>query len=137
MKEMPRGQRATALRHNPERSLALSGSESFVTPVIRRCKICYNNGQTAVTTAIHNSINNALSKNAIIYRDASPQDYRLTQTADYICEIEPMALKYESKAITATAGLLLGASQNSARNTPVAKKACGLITYTHMKSHLT
>ena len=38
----------------------------------------------------------------MIYRSASPSDYRLSQIADYICTMEFTALKYADKAATAT-----------------------------------
>lgn len=58
-------------------------------------KVYYDNGQGFVTKAVHNALENALSRNAIIYRDASPKDYVFAQVADYACGLELAALKYE------------------------------------------
>ena len=57
-------------------------------------KVYYDNGQPVVTKALHDAIEYALCKNAIIYKDAKPADYRLLQLADYICGLELTALKY-------------------------------------------
>lgn len=57
-------------------------------------KVYYDNGQPVVTKALHDAIEYALCKNAIIYKDAQPTDYRLFQLADYICGLELTALKY-------------------------------------------
>ena len=58
-------------------------------------KVYYDNGQGFVTRAVHNALETALSRNAIIYRDASPRDYVYAQVADYACGLELAALKYE------------------------------------------
>lgn len=60
-----------------------------------KIKIYYDNGQVIVTEALHAAIEYALSKDAIIYKDAKPQAYRLFQLADYICTLELIALKYQ------------------------------------------
>lgn len=57
-------------------------------------KIYYDNGQPVVTKALHDAVEYALSKNAIIYKDAKPSQYRLLQLADYICGLELTAIKY-------------------------------------------
>ncbi len=59
-------------------------------------KIYYDNGQRTVKRAIHTAINEAISKEAIIYRDVSPTSYYLFQVADYICGIELTALRYQN-----------------------------------------
>ena len=51
-------------------------------------KIYYDDGQGMVTDALHAAFEYALNKQAIIYRDCSPADFRLQQIADFICEIE-------------------------------------------------
>lgn len=58
-------------------------------------KIYYDNGQHAVTEALHAAIEFILSKNAIAFRDASPQDYVLSQVADFLCTVELAAIKYD------------------------------------------
>lgn len=60
-----------------------------------RIKIYYDNGQAIVTEALHAAIEYALSKDAIVYKDATPRAYRLFQLADYICTLELIALKYQ------------------------------------------
>lgn len=65
-------------------------------------KIYYDNGQKSVANAIHKAMDYALAKNVVTYRLASPEDYRLSQVADYICTMELTALKYEESRATAT-----------------------------------
>ena len=65
-------------------------------------KIYYDNGQQSIAEAVHKAMDYALAKDAVIYRSASPADYRLSQVADYICTMELTALKYADKASTAT-----------------------------------
>ena len=65
-------------------------------------KIYYDGGQRSVAEALHKALDYVLSKNAVVYRVASPLDYRLCQVADYICTVELTALKYSDKAPTAT-----------------------------------
>lgn len=65
-------------------------------------KVYYDNGQPIVTDALHASVEKALSKTTIRYRNATPRDYRLSQVADYACGIELTALKYEAKRETET-----------------------------------
>ena len=59
-------------------------------------KIYYDNGQAIVTEALHDAVEYVLGKNAIVYKDASPRKYRLSQVADYICSLELTALKFAS-----------------------------------------
>lgn len=65
-------------------------------------KIYYDNGQHAVTEALHAAIEFMLSKNAVIYKDARPQDYALSQVADFLCTVELTAIKYENHDETNT-----------------------------------
>lgn len=65
-------------------------------------KVYYDNGQQIVSNALHAAIDYALSKDAIIYRNSSPKDYRLEQAADFLCMIELTALKYQAGKDTAT-----------------------------------
>ena len=65
-------------------------------------KIYYDNGQQSIAEAVHKAMDYALAKDAVIYRSASPADYRLSQVADYICTMELTALKYADKVATAT-----------------------------------
>ncbi|MCH9276607.1 DUF3800 domain-containing protein [Bifidobacterium amazonense] len=65
-------------------------------------KVYYDNGQQIVTNALKGSIGYALSKEAVVYRDSQPKDYRLEQTADLMCTIELTALKFDASEDTAT-----------------------------------
>ena len=65
-------------------------------------KIYYDNGQEIVTKALHDAIEYALARNAIVYRDATPSDYRFFQVADYLCTLELTALKYQRKTESTT-----------------------------------
>ena len=71
-------------------------------------KIYYDNGQSLVTETLHDAVEFALSKEAIIYRDASPQRYRLSQVADYICTLELEAIKYANSETGGTDQLFFG-----------------------------
>lgn len=71
-------------------------------------KIYYDNGQAIVTNALHGAIEYALSKEAIVYKDAKPNEYRLFQLADYICTLELTALKYQTHDDRPTDRLFFG-----------------------------
>ena len=73
-----------------------------------KIKVYYDNGQSVVTNALHDAVEYALAREAVIYRDAEPADYRLFQLADYICTLELTALKYQAHADTATDRLFFG-----------------------------
>lgn len=65
-------------------------------------KVYYDNGQAAVTAALHAAIEYVLSKDVPLYRDSDYREYRLAQVADYLCEIELAAVKYENHDETNT-----------------------------------
>lgn len=65
-------------------------------------KIYYDNGQATVAHALHKAIDFALTKDAVIYRAAAPEKYRLSQVADYVCTMELVALRYLDKQMTST-----------------------------------
>ena len=65
-------------------------------------KIYYDNGQPIVTEALHQAMEHAVSRSAIVYKDAKPAEYRLFQLADYICTLELIALKYSKHEETPT-----------------------------------
>ncbi|MBR6459531.1 MAG: DUF3800 domain-containing protein [Actinomycetaceae bacterium] len=67
-----------------------------------RVKIYYDNAQQSIVEAVRKAMNYALAKDTVIYRKASPADYRLSQVADYICTMEFTALKFSDKTTTAT-----------------------------------
>ncbi|MGX5112653.1 DUF3800 domain-containing protein [Bifidobacterium longum] len=59
-------------------------------------KVYYDGGQQIVTDALRGGIEYALSKDAIVYRDASPRDYRLEQVADFLCTLELTCEKFRN-----------------------------------------
>lgn len=65
-------------------------------------KVYYDDGQRSIADAVHKVLDYALSKQSVVYREASSEDYRISQIADYICTTGPAALKYRSKTSTAT-----------------------------------
>ena len=67
-----------------------------------KVKIYYDNGQQMVTSALHGAIDFVLSKDAVLYRMASAQEYRLFQAVDYLCTLELTDLKYQDKSLTGT-----------------------------------
>lgn len=71
-------------------------------------EVYYDNGQALVTQALHDAVELALSKEAIVYRDASPARYRFSQVADYICTLELEAIKYANAETGATGNLFFG-----------------------------
>ena len=79
-------------------------------------KIYYDNGQALVTKALHDAVGYALSKEAIVYRDASPARYRFSQVADYICTLELEALKYGEGVEGRTSTLFFGTKRQFERN---------------------
>ena len=67
-----------------------------------KVKIYYDNGQQMVTSALHGAIDYMFSKDAILYRMASAQEYRLFQAVDYLCTLELTDLKFHDKCLTST-----------------------------------
>ena len=72
-------------------------------------KIYYDNGQQMVTSALHGAIDFVLSKDAVLYRMATAQDYRLFQAADYLCALELTDIKFHDKSLTETDIKVFGA----------------------------
>ena len=79
-------------------------------------KLYYDDGQGALSKVLHSAIEYAISKGACVYRDAHPQDYRLSQVADYVCGIELTALKYDAKESTPTDEIFFGGSTSFKKN---------------------
>lgn len=79
-------------------------------------KIYYDNGQPLVTQVLHAAFEYALAKNAIVYKDAKPQDYRLFQMADFVCGIELTATKYESHETSSIEKLFFGTWRDFKKN---------------------
>lgn len=76
-----------------------------------KVKIYYDGGQSMVTKALHDAFDYELSKEAVLYRDAKPSDYRLYQVADFICALELVALKFQNNELTATDERFFGRSE--------------------------
>lgn len=79
-------------------------------------KVYYDNGQPLVSTALHQAIDYALSRDAVVYRDASPANYRLMQVADYACGVELTAMKFQVHEQTATDAIFFGKWADFKRN---------------------
>ena len=79
-------------------------------------KLYYDDGQDALNRVLHSAIEYAISKEACAYRDAHPQDYRLSQIADFVCGIELTALKYAAKESTPTDETFFGGSTSFKKN---------------------
>ena len=75
-----------------------------------KVKIYYDGGQQTISNALHAAFEYELSKEAILYRNASPKEYRLSQVADYLCTLELTALKFDAHEITSTDEAFFGLS---------------------------
>ncbi len=75
-----------------------------------KVKIYYDGGQRTITNALHAAFEYELSKEAVLYRNASPKEYRLSQVADYLCTLELAALKFDAREITSTDEAFFGLS---------------------------
>lgn len=80
-----------------------------------RVKIYYDDGQSLVTRALHDGFEYALAREAVVYRDARPADYRMLQVADYVCGVELAALKYDRGEEGATDRLFFGTRRDFVR----------------------
>ncbi|WP_304427497.1 DUF3800 domain-containing protein [uncultured Adlercreutzia sp.] len=67
-----------------------------------KVKIYYDNGQGVVRRALDDSVNFALSKQAVVQRRTTMAEYRLAQVADYLCAMELAALRYRTGDAGAT-----------------------------------
>lgn len=65
-------------------------------------KIYYDDGQRSIANAAHKALDYVLAKQSVVYRETSPENYRISQVADYICTMELTALKFKREASTAT-----------------------------------
>lgn len=79
-------------------------------------KIYYDDGLGLVTRALHLGFEYALAREAVVYRDASPADYRMLQVADYVCGIELAAAKYDSGEEGATDRMFFGTRRDLKKN---------------------
>lgn len=81
-----------------------------------KVKVYYDDGQPAVTKALHDAVEYALAAEAVVYRAASPRDYRLAQAADLLCTLELTATKYQYGNQTATDERFFGAYGSFRKN---------------------
>lgn len=58
--------------------------------------VYYDDGQSAVSVALHDALDFVLAKNVADYRDADHSARRLLQVADYVCTIERASLAYDA-----------------------------------------
>lgn len=79
-------------------------------------KVYYDNGQSAVTRALHGAIEYAVSVHAIEYRKWGVAEYRLAQVADLICAIELAGLKYARDEQTRSDEMFFGTRREFTRN---------------------
>ena len=79
-------------------------------------KIYYDDGQGMVTETLHAAFEYALGKQAIIYRDCDLVHFRLQQIADFICEIELAAIKYEANEVGRTEKIFFGTHRDFKKN---------------------
>lgn len=73
-------------------------------------KVYYDDGQQTISRALHAALEYEISAQALLYRKASPQDFRLSQVADYLCTLELAALKFDANETTATDEAFFGLS---------------------------
>lgn len=59
-------------------------------------KVYYDNGQKVVKDALHAALGATIYQDAIEYRDAAPETYRLFQVADYVCGIELTEMRFSN-----------------------------------------
>lgn len=64
--------------------------------------VYYDNGQGAVSAALHDALDFVLAKNVADYRDAEPNARRLLQVADYVCTILRISKDYDDGKQTST-----------------------------------
>lgn len=79
-------------------------------------KAYYDGGQRAVTQALHDALEYALARDAVVYRSATPSEYRLSQAADFACAMELAALKYQAGEETRTDRRFFGSWSQFKRN---------------------
>lgn len=79
-------------------------------------KIYYGNGQSQVTAIVHSAFEKTLSKEALVYRNASPAQFHLLQVADYICTLELTEIKYQHHEETATDKIFFGTHTTFRKN---------------------
>lgn len=79
-------------------------------------KVFYDNGQEAVTDAVHDAFEKVLFKGTTDYLYAEYRSSRLSQVADYLCALELTALKYDRHEETETDRRFFGMKGNFKKN---------------------
>lgn len=74
--------------------------------------VYYDNGQGAVSVALHDALDYALARNVADYRDADPNARRLLQVVDYICTVVRIAEDYDNGKQTKTHERFFGTRRN-------------------------
>ena len=65
-------------------------------------KIYYDDAQQMITKALHSAIDFMLSAHSVVYKMARASEYALFQTADCICSIELVDIKFQNNELTKT-----------------------------------
>ena len=79
-------------------------------------KIYYDDAQRVVTRSLHAAVEYVLSKESLMYRNASPSQYRLSQAADMICTLELTAQKFGAHEQTRTDEKFFGSAGSFKNN---------------------
>ena len=78
--------------------------------------VYYDDGQQAVSVALHDALEYVLASNVADYRDADHSARRLLQVADYICTVERAALAYGHGTPTNTQTRFFGRRRQFTQN---------------------
>ncbi|MDO4404736.1 MAG: hypothetical protein Q4C09_06840 [Atopobiaceae bacterium] len=78
--------------------------------------VYYDEGQQAVTSALHLAFDLILGEQVVEWRLISYQDYRLAQVADYLCSVELACMRYREGSYSRTYRKFYGQSQSFRRN---------------------
>ena len=74
--------------------------------------VYYDDGQAAVSAALHDALDFVLARNVADYRDADYNARRLLQVADYICTVERALIAYDVDKQTKTQERFFGNRRN-------------------------
>lgn len=74
--------------------------------------VYYDNGQGAVSVALHDALDFVLAKDVADYRDADHSARRLLQVADYVCTIERASIAYDADMQSKTQTRFFGSRRN-------------------------
>lgn len=74
--------------------------------------VYYDNGQGAVSAALHDALDFVLAKNVADYRHADPNARRLLQVADYVCTVLRVSEDYDADRQSRTHERFFGNRRN-------------------------